>query len=60
MYKQEDQMVLELTSGVVQHTLSRILETFGKKREIAEVTAQLQAQVKVANLSRKHKSGMSK
>ena len=31
-----------------------------KKHEIAQVTAQLQAHVKVANLSRKHKNEMFK
>ena len=32
-----------------------LIESFGKKHEIAQVTAQLQAQVKVANLGQKHK-----
>ena len=34
--------------------------SFGRKHEIAQVTAQLQAQVEVANLSRKHKNEMLK
>ena len=34
------------------------MESFGKKHDIAQVEAQLQAQVKEANLSRKHKNYM--
>ena len=34
------------------------IESFGKKHEIAQVTAQLQAQVKVANPGQKHKKEM--
>ena len=43
-----------------QQTDHRTSESFGKKHEIAQVKAQLQAQVEVANLSRKHKNEMLK
>ena len=48
------------TQQYTQYVFVGTLESVGKKHEIAQFKAQLQAQVKVAILSRKHKNQMFK
>ena len=47
-------------SKETQKSSANNIREFREKHEIAQVKAQLQAQVKVANLSRKHKNEMYK